>query len=168
MGELNHAGARFVSATVVLILSCVICACGSRGNLQAVVALETDAIPWPPVAERSASDFYLQLFGNEWVLKSGSVNSYGYSLQLDGGGDLPWAIYSIDGLSPTNELRQVRIEFTETPLAPGDGTRLFIGLADYRLDSWVWFDPVKPSPWLHAYTDPQSYRNSGGKHKPRQ
>jgi len=164
MGASRRAEMNLLRAWLAGIGLCVLAGCTSHGNQPVIGSAHKyppDNVPWPPQLTRHSSDYDLQLFGSEWTLKSDDVDSYGYRLVLNGGGQLPWAIYTIDGLALTNELTQVSVEFSERPNSPGDGTLLFVGLADYALDTWSWFDPAA-TPWVHSYSEPQHYRNDDG------
>jgi len=164
MGAPRRAEMNLLGIWLAFLALCLLAGCSSSGNQPAVSipnTLSLEGLPWPPSSARHTSDYDLQLFGNEWTLKSDSVDSYGYNLALSGGAELPWAIYAIDGLSSNNELTQVLVEFSESPASPGDGTRLFIGLADYALQAWTWYEPG-PSPWEHMYSEQQSHRDAAG------
>ncbi len=137
------------------------CGSGNAGGVMSAIAPPAD-LPWPPPAvERSASNTDYNFNGSEWAMKSPTASNSGSSLLLSGGGDLPWAIYAVTGLGTTNQLLSIASTFSESPQAPGDGTNLFIALANFDIDSWEWFEP-ESSPWTQAASPPQDYRSPGG------
>jgi hypothetical protein len=80
---------------------------------------------------------------------------------MDGSLALPWAIYSIDAIGSTNELVVVSVNFTALPIAPGDGTAMFIGLANHNLERWEWYSPTS-SPWVMGYPNRIDYHSDTG------
>ncbi|MBN2082644.1 hypothetical protein JW859_10625 [bacterium] len=139
--------------------------CGGTGHQPVPPAEPVPSVPglaWPPPETgRLVSAHENIVFGCEWSDKSDSAASSGYSLQLTGGGALPWALFSLDGLGPENELTRVTVSYSESPLSTGDGTQLFIGLADYDQQGWAWFNPVL-SPWSQELSNPADYRSPTG------
>jgi len=136
--------------------------CGSGANGITAGIAPPSGLPWPPVAserQSSASDFNYN--GSDYAQKSDTATDDGTSLLLTGGGDLAWAIYSLPGLSSANELLSVGATYSESPLTADDGTKLFVALANFGIDSWEWFEP-DGSPWTQARSEPQHYRSPGG------
>jgi len=135
--------------------------CGGGNGITAGIAPPM-GLPWPPPAslrQSSASDFNYN--GSDYALKSNTATEDGNSLLLSGGGDLPWAIFAQPGLSSANELVSLGATSSEAPLEAGDGTKLYIALANFGIDSWEWFAP-DGSPWAQDVSDPQHYRGPGG------
>lgn len=155
---------RYVCIAVIgcLGLGLIATGCGSGTAVGTVPATAlTAGLPWPPDAVRLASETDFNYNGIDWLAKSDTATDSGNSLLLTGGGDLAWAYYGVSDLSTTNELLSVSVTYAQTPSAPGDGTQLYIGLANYDLDSWEWFVP-SASPWEHDITSPADYRGPAG------
>lgn len=154
------------AALCVLVAGCLavmLAGCSSSGANGVTSGIAPLAgLPWPPpAAERETSNTDNNFNGSDWVMKSPTAGNAGNSLELSGGGELPWAIYAVTGLGTTNELLEAGSTFSESPLEDGDGTNLFIALANYNVDSWEWFEP-EASPWTQATATPADYRSPGG------
>ncbi|GEM_PF-1707583 len=142
-------------------------ACGGAQRLGAGTSELAPAppadLPWPPPPgpSRQASDFVTQLSGSEWTASGGSVVNESSSLRMSGAAALPWAIYTVAQLSADNELTGIMVMFDEQPGGPGDGTALFVALANYELGAWEWFDPPT-QPFSHATGGDPKYRGPAG------
>lgn len=142
-------------------------ACGGAQQLAAGTSELAPApaakLPWPPpdAPARTASGFMTQLNGSEWTASGGSVVNESSSLRMSGATALPWAIYTVAQLDVDNELTGIMVMFDEQPGGPGDGTALFVGLANYELGAWEWFDPPT-EPFSHATGDDPKYRSPAG------
>jgi hypothetical protein len=101
------------------------------------------------------------VWGRDAILYAREVHFSGNSLVLGSEVFLPWAIYSVGDLCPENELTAVAVDFEETTAYTGDGTALYIAVANYSRGVWEWFDPVD-SPWEHALDTPVDYRSAEG------
>lgn len=155
----------------VLATLCGVCfiilgaGCGARGDPvpDAASPPTGDAIPWPPpqTLPRQASDTELTLYGREWSAKDGRAYSEGDALKLRGGDGLPWGLYTIGCLSTLNELESLAVDFSCEPQQVGDGTRPFIGLANYRGRCWEWYSQ-SASPWTFDFEHPEYYRSELG------
>jgi len=82
---------------------------------------------------------------------------------LSGHDDLPWAIYSIGSLGEGNELVSASFTYTEEPIRPDDGTKLYFAIANYLLDRWEWIDlPLSHMTWEPAAGTADHYRSPDG------
>jgi len=135
------------------------CSCSGWSNLPKD---EVD-LAWPPsaVVEREVSDEDLVLLGREYAEKSDSASTQVDALLLTGGGILPYAIYTASGFSAELELASVTVEFALSPAEPGDGTELFVGLANYGAEAWQWLQAT-PGEWSVNIASPPDYRSATG------
>jgi hypothetical protein len=151
--KFNSAG-KPACLIAVLLIVILLCGCGSSSELS-------DAVPdlqWPPEGEalRQVSDDVVGLLGREYSSCGGSVTVDVDTLLMDGSGDLPWAVYSVSGLSELREVGRVEFDFSVF----GDG-RLFAGLSNYREDSWEWY-VLSPAISSVTLDNPEDYRSEDG------
>jgi hypothetical protein len=148
-------------AALLLFASCR--ASGGMVSPPAAGLAPSITLDWPPaaVAVRQASDTEITLLGRDWSLKGGRAYTEGTALLLRGGQELPWGLYSIGYLSANNELQSLTADYSTAPLQVGDGTRLYVGLANYRNECWDWYS-AGGTLWHFTYQRPQDYRSVEG------
>lgn len=120
-------------------------------------------VPWPPPAGalRQASDDIVHFAGSECTVKGGDSSFSGQTLDLQGGGALTWAIYTLGGCSAAVQPVQYDVDFSVTPQSAGDGTALWVGLGDYSHGRWEWH-AADPPLFSNTPLDPAHYYSPGG------
>lgn len=136
-------------AGAVMVLLALGAGCAGRANSpNAAAALQPGfSLPWPPPASavRQASDDVVRLRGVDYTAVGGNAVQAAPQLVLNGGGELTWAIYTVAGFGPNVQPAQIDVDCSVTPSAPGDGTTLWIGLADYAAGHWTWAAAAPPT-----------------------
>lgn len=104
------------------------------------------AVPWPPPpALKQVRDDIAHFTGAEFTATAGDSQVSGTDLLLQGGAQLTWAIYSLDGFSDTIQPVEFDVDFALAPETPGDATALWVGLADYSQLHWSWREATPPA-----------------------
>lgn len=139
------------------------CSNNTPGGAGDDIVPPTNVVAWPPpeITTHHASDTESTILGKDPTIHQGGVGVSGDSLTMDGSLALPWAVYSIDAIGSANELVVVSVSFTALPIVPGDGTAIFIGLANHNLERWEWYSPIS-SPWVMGYPNRVDYHSDSG------
>ncbi len=152
-------------ALAVLALLLFAAGCAGRGAMHSDSTSPGPGfnVPWPPPASaiRRASDDVVHLNGIDHFAGGGATVELPPQVQLSGGGDLTWVMYSVGDFSATVQPAQFDVDFSVTPHTPGDGTALWIGLADYALGHWTWAQATPPT-YSNAPVDPLHYISPTG------
>lgn len=128
-------------ALIGVLAACLVSGCGSSSMLADNQSGPSFNVPWPAdgPATRVASNDTVELMGNEYALLGGDAAENGTDIDMTGGGDLPYAIYTLGGFSDQLEFSQVTLNATATEGSAGDGTQLYVGLANYTANAWEWY-----------------------------
>jgi hypothetical protein len=142
-------GLAWATGAVLTLVLLAALGCAGRGSMpNAATSLQPGfSVLWPPPAGviRQTSDDVVRLRGIEHSAVGGGTADVPPQLQLNGGSGLTWAIYSLGGFSTNVQPAQFDVDFSVTPATPGDGTALWVGLADYSVGRWTWTNAASPT-----------------------
>ncbi len=146
-------------------LSLLLCACGPTSDpFDGTTTVVPDALlpaelTWPPAAgpQRSASDDSIELLGSEFSAAGGGAHAVSTVCKLNGG-TAPWAIYSLSSFN-TVELGSIKVDYNKLV---GEGTILYIGMANYAKDRWEWYSTEGNGAWTFNPVVPADYASPAG------
>ena len=147
----------------LLIVIGALTGCGSTSPISESARSTGFDIPWPgddPPA-RMASDDTVKLLGNEYALLGGAAAEEDTTIELTGGGDLPYAVYTLGGFLPPLLFSRLDLDAECEEATPGDGTQFYVGLANYSLNRWEWFAADGGS-WTSGPLDGADYHSESG------
>ncbi|MBN2082674.1 hypothetical protein JW859_10790 [bacterium] len=162
--QTNHS-AGWLAWALILILAC--CGgCGGNGQLSPRAGDDASlGMAWPPpeLPERAVQTVTHVQAGREAAASGGNASFDGDDIVLVTGATVAWARYSISGQTANDQLSEITMDFTATPQAASDGTRMFLGFANYELDMWEW-ELLETGPYNRVFTDPAAYIHNGQSH----
>lgn len=164
-------GARNLLLVITALL--LLAGCGGGGGATSTPAGaeragDTPQLGWPPetTSARQAGELATAFLGREYASSGSAASEDGDNLLLDGADGIAgdWALYSVSGLDSSNEVTDLTVNYTVTTTFTGDGTRLWVGLANFHTSRWEWHEMDLQNSWNHAYAAPSHYRSDGSAH----
>ena len=151
---------RHCRRLAIITLSLMLCACGSTdGTLVGFnaesVARQPEVQPgWPPAeaVQRSLSSDSVEQLGSDFAEVGGGAHAASTVCKLNNG-IAPWAIYSLAGFNFV-QLDSVRIDFNKLV---GEGTVMYIGVANYSTNRWQWFQTPNNGPYTFTPVNGADY-----------
>ena len=152
----------------IILLALICCACGGNGEDSLELTGSAQPVPdppgapamaWPPdeTGVRQTSDDEITYTGADYDSASGNheVQQDG-ALKLTGKDPLTYALFSAGPYVPIVQFSHLRVQHFVEEAAPGDGTRLYIALANYSKGRWEFYNLAPGLSTLNV-PNPQQY-----------
>ena len=159
--QTKHSAGWLVWALILIAAGCW--GCGGGQLPSNTNGEDAPGIGWPPpeLPARTVNTITHVQAGSDAVDSGGDAVIDSNDMVLNTGSTVAWALYSIGGQTDVDKLSDISVDYTVTPEAANDGSRLFLGFANYDLEIWEWVLP-ETSPYTREFTNPDAYISDGG------
>lgn len=96
-----------------------------------------------PLELRRTSGWQFEFEGKDYRQAQNGRNLVNHSVELNGEDGLAYVVYSFGGFAPITDLDSIIIDLAELQQPQGDAA-YYVGLGDFALGGWKWFDAGPP------------------------